>query len=67
MISILSITKVKFLGGTRVRDPFWEKIEDIISPRDPIDVKSSNGRFTWTNKRVGFGHIVAQLDHFLIQ
>ena len=30
------------------------------------DIKPSKGKFTWTNKRVGPGHIVARLDRFLV-
>ena len=33
---------------------------------DLEDIKPSKGKFTWTNKRVGPGHIVARLDHFLV-
>ena len=35
----------------------WE-LEDI-----PLD----KGKFTWSNKRIGPGHIAARLDRFLIQ
>ena len=35
----------------------WE-LEDIIPDR---------GKFTWSNKRIGPGHITAHLDCFLIQ
>ena len=34
----------------------WE-LEDIIPDR---------GKFTWSNKRIGLGHIAARLDRFLI-
>jgi hypothetical protein len=43
-----------------------EHIEDLIPSLDLYDVKPSKGLFTWSNRRVGPGHIVAILDHFLI-
>ena len=33
---------------------------------DLEDIKPSKGKFTWSNKRVGPGHIAAQLDRFLV-
>ena len=53
-------------GGTKVRDPFGERLEDIISQWGLIDIKPKNGIFTWSNKRIGPGHIAARLDHFLV-
>ena len=54
-------------GGTPVRDPAREWVEDIILGWDLIDIKPVQGKFTWTNKRIGPGHIAAQLDRFLVQ
>lgn len=34
---------------------------------DLLDVKPITGKYTWTNKRIGPGHIAARLDRFLIQ
>jgi hypothetical protein len=53
-------------GGSIVRDQFREKMDDCISDFNLYDVPSLNGSFTWNNKRVGHGHIVARLDRFLI-
>ena len=53
-------------GGSIVRDPLRETVEDIISNWDLEDVKPSRRNFTWTNSRLGPGHIVARLDRFLI-
>jgi hypothetical protein len=52
-------------GGSIVRDPAREWVEDLISTWDLMDIKPSRGRYTWTNKRVGPGHIAARLDRFL--
>ena len=53
-------------GGSPVRDPAREWVEDIISGWDLEDIKPSRGKFTWTNKRIGPGHITARLDRFLV-
>ena len=54
-------------GGSPVRDPAREWVEDIIMDWDLEDIKPSKGKFTWTNKRVGLGNIAARLDRFLVQ
>ena len=54
-------------GGSIVRDPDREWVEDIMLDWDLEDIKPSRGNFTWTNKRVGLGHIASQLDSFLVQ
>jgi len=53
-------------GASSVRDQFREHMEDLISELDIFDVQPSRGKFTWTNKRIGVGHIAAIMDHFLI-
>jgi exonuclease III len=53
-------------GGTTVRDQFREHMEDLISELDLFDVQPSKGKYTWSNKRSGVGHIAARLDRFLI-
>ena len=52
-------------GGAPVRDPAREWVEDIILGCDVIDIKPVKGKFTWSNKRIGPGHIAARLDRFL--
>ena len=53
-------------GDSIVRDPSREWAEDIILGWDLVDIKPSKGKFTWTNKRLGPGHIAARLDRFLV-
>ena len=53
-------------GGSPVRDPVREWVEDIILGWDLIDIKPVKGKFTWSNKKVGLGHIAARLDRFLV-
>ena len=54
-------------GGSIVRDPAREWVEDLASAWDLLDIKPVKGRYTWTNKRIGPGHIAARLDRFLVQ
>jgi ribonuclease HI/exonuclease III len=54
-------------GGSIVRDPAREWVEDLISGWELEDITPSNGRFTWSNRRLGPGHIAARLDRFLVQ
>ena len=42
-------------------------MEDIILDWDLEDIKSTRGKYTWSNKHLGPGHIAALLDKFLIQ
>ena len=53
-------------GGSIIRDSFGEKLEDLMAYLDLLDPMPKNGRFTWSNKRTGPGHIAARLDHFLV-
>jgi hypothetical protein len=42
-----------------VRDSSRKYLEDLISSMDLFDVKPSKGVFTWSNRRLVPGHIVA--------
>jgi exonuclease III len=61
----LSLSEKK--GGSIIRDPSREWVEDLMADWELEDIPPSNGKFTWSNKRVGPGHIAARLDRFLIQ
>jgi hypothetical protein len=50
-----------------VRDPAREWVEDLISNWDLEDIKPTKGKYMWTSKRIGPGHIAARLDRFLVQ
>ena len=54
-------------GGSLVRDPIRETIDEIILDWDLMDIKPSSGKYTWNNRRIGPGHIATRLDRFLIQ
>lgn len=62
----LTLATFEKRGGTVVRDPAREWVEELIQDWDLMDVKPSKGNFTWTNKRTRPGHIAARLDRFLI-
>ena len=53
-------------GGSIIRDPFDEKLEDLLAELDLLDPMPKNGKYTWSNKRVGPEHIAARLDRFLV-
>eukprot|EP00253_Pinus_taeda_P009185 PITA_09185 len=54
-------------GGSIVRDLARKWVEDILQDWDMLDIKSSSGKYSWSNKRLGHGHIAARLDRFFIQ
>ena len=62
----VTLTANEKKGGTLVRDPSREWVEDIILGWDLLDIKPAKGIFTWTNKRNGPGHVAARLDRFLV-
>lgn len=53
-------------GGSIIRDPAREWVEDIMADWELEDVKPTKGKYMWSNKRAGSGHIVARLDRFLV-
>lgn len=57
---------VECRGGNIVRDPFQEKLEDLLFEWDLVDVKPHNGKYTWSNQRVGGDLIISRLFYFLI-
>jgi exonuclease III len=54
-------------GGTIIRDPAREWVEDLMQDWDLLDIPPENGKYTWSNKRIGPGHIAARLDRCLVQ
>jgi len=63
----LTLTASEKKGGSIVRDPAREWVEDIISDWELEDIRPTKGKYTWSNKRVGPGHIAVRLDRFLAQ
>jgi hypothetical protein len=42
-------------GGSLSQGPLKRKLNDLISSFNIMDIKPSNGQFTWSNRRVGPG------------
>ena len=38
-------------GGTKFRDPFGEKMEDLMADLDMLDIPLKNEKYTWSNRR----------------
>ena len=53
-------------GGTKMRDPFGKRMEDLISQWGLTDIKPKNGIYTWSNRRMGPGYIAARMDRLLV-
>lgn len=63
----LTLSSSEKRGGSAVRDPAREWAEDLMQDWDLLDIKPSSGKYSWSNKRIGPGHIAARLDRFFIQ
>ena len=53
-------------GGIWNLNPASAQFNELIDDLNSIDVRTSNGIFTWNNKQVGDRGITCRLDHFLI-
>ena len=58
-------SQAKKRGGSIIKDPFGEKMEDLMAYLDLLEPPLKNGKYTWSNKRTCPSHIVARLDRFL--
>lgn len=63
----ITLSSSKKKRGSPIRDPAREWVENLIMDWDLEDIKPARGKYTWTNKRLGLGHIAARLDRFLVQ
>eukprot|EP00253_Pinus_taeda_P030697 PITA_30697 len=55
------------LGGNFYVDPSRDSLEAIIQTHNLVDIPPHNGRFTWSNKRIGNSNIKERLDQILVQ
>lgn len=53
-------------GGSIVRDPLCERLEDIILKWDLLNMKFRNNIYTWSNRWLGSHHIVAHIDRIML-
>ena len=49
-------------GGSVVRDPIREQVDDIILDWGLSDIIPAKGKHTWNNQILGSGHIAARMD-----
>ena len=63
----ITLSQEEKRGGSLVRDPIREIVDEIILEWDLMDIKPASGKYTWNNKRLGPGHISARLDRFMVQ
>ena len=49
-------------GGLRGKDFMQDMVEELIQHWNLIDLKPKQGRYTWSNNRVGAACISARLD-----
>ena len=40
-------------GGSKFRDPFGERLEDLMNAWRLTNIKPKRGQFTWINQRLG--------------
>jgi hypothetical protein len=45
----VTISSQEKKGGSMVRDPLREKVEELIEDWDLIDIKPIRGKYTWSN------------------
>ena len=57
----------KKFGGTYHTDPSRDTLEELMEQHNLIDIMPNNGKYTWSNKRVGKSNIKERLDRILIQ
>ena len=50
-----TITQSEKRGGSRVTDPYGENMEDLIYELDLLYPPLKNGKYTWSNRRLGVG------------
>ena len=53
-------------GGTRKLDPTAERFSNLIHQLKLVDIRTTNGLFTWNNKRIGEHAVASRLDRFLL-
>ena len=53
-------------GGIRQLNPISEYFNEVIDNLELVDARTTNGSFTWNNKKTGDRGITCRLDHFLV-
>lgn len=53
-------------GGIARLEPSALLLCDNIDALNLVDIKPSNGKYTWNNHKVGEYYVAERLDHFLV-
>ena len=61
---IISMEEKK--GRIREINPIFEMFNEVIDNLNLVDVRTTNGNFTWNNKRTGDRGIACRTDIFLV-
>lgn len=64
-LMLLLIYRKKWGGNARL-EPTSLFLQDNISTLNLVDIKPSNGQFTWNNRSMGDSCIAEWLDHFMV-
>ena len=62
----VTLAPMRKKGALLLETPRGNGSRIMILGWDLIDIKPVKGKFTWSNKRIGPGHIAARLDRFLV-
>jgi len=65
-LNLVKSIEEKF-GGTYHTNPSKDVLEEIMEQHNLIDIPPSNGKYNWSNKKVGKSNIKERLDRILIQ
>jgi hypothetical protein len=60
------MTLVEKKGGTRRLDRDAEEFSSFIDTMEMVDIRTSNGQFTWNSKRINNHQVATRLDRFLV-
>jgi hypothetical protein len=61
---IMTLAEKKW--GTRRMDRDEEELSAFIDTMDMVDIRTSNGQFTWNKKRINNHQVATRLDRFLV-
>ena len=63
----VTLNQAEKRGGSSVRNPIRKQVDEIVMDWGLLDVIPAKGKYTWSNKRLGSGHIATMFDRFLVQ
>jgi hypothetical protein len=61
---ILSLNEKQ--GDSFSKYPLREIVDELLTEWDIFNPNPKKGKYTWTNRRFGLGHIAERLDQFLL-